>query len=76
MTGHKKSTETRKCTMIGQTYFMWRNGYTNAEIAEKLKRPIEQVNELVEICNNADASKKAEADKIVLEINSKKKGAS
>ena len=52
MADYKKLTETQECVMIGRTYFMWRDGSTNAEIAECLQRPIEEVNEWVEMCKS------------------------
>ena len=75
MAGYVRLTKTREQTMVGRTYFMLRNGYTNAEIAERLKRPIRQVDEWVEMCNNVDAdeTKKAELDEVVRAINDKKR---
>ena len=52
MADYKKLTETQECVMIGMTYLMWRDGSTNAEIAECLQRPIEEVNEWVEMCKD------------------------
>lgn len=52
MADYKKLTETQEYVMIGRTYFMWRDGSTNAEIAECLQRPIEEVNEWVEMCES------------------------
>ena len=73
MAGYNRLTETQERTMIGRTYFMWRNGSTNAEIAECLKRPISQVDEWIEMCENADDMMKAETDKIVQQINNKER---
>lgn len=73
MENYKTLTETQENIMIGRTYFMWRNGSTNAEIAACLKRPIEEVNEWVEMCKEADDVKKTEADQIVRAINNKER---
>ena len=44
MADYKELTGTQKAMLVGRTYHMWRDGSTNAEIAECLKRPIEEVN--------------------------------
>ena len=75
MAGYKRLTEAQESNMIGRTYFMWRNGSTNAEIAECLKRPIKEVNEWVEMCKEAEADKikKPELDEIMRAANDKKR---
>ena len=55
MNSEERFYETQDIVAMGRTYFMWKNGSTNAEIAECLRRPIEQVNEWVEMCKYTDA---------------------
>ena len=52
---------------------MWRDGKTNAEIAECLGRPIEEVNEWVEICKIAFTKFTSEEDEKVRAIMGKKR---
>ena len=73
MEDYKTLTEYEENVMIGRTYFMWRNGSTNVEIAACLKRPIEEVNEWVEMCKDADEMSKVEADQFVRAINNKER---
>ena len=75
MAGYVRLTKNQEQRMVGRTYFMLKNGYTNAEIAEHLKRPITQVDEWIEMCKNAesDEAKKAELDKIWRDADVKKK---
>lgn len=75
MAGYKRLTETQEQMMIGRTYFMWKNGSTNAKIAECLKRPITQVDEWIEMCKNAEADemKKIELDEIMRSANNKQR---
>lgn len=76
MAGYVRLTKEQEQMMVGRTYFMLRNGYTNVEIAERLKRPIKQVDEWIEMCKNAesDETKKAELEKAWLAVNGKKMG--
>lgn len=76
MAGYVRLTNEQEQTMVGRTYFMLRNGYTNVEIAERLKRPIKEVDEWIEMCKDAesDEAMKAELDKAWSAINAKKTG--
>lgn len=73
MADYKKLTESQERVMIGRTYCMWRDGSTNAEIAECLKRPIEEVNEWVEMCKFAATKFTPEEDAKVRTIMGKKR---
>ena len=68
MAVYKELTKTQLSLMVGRTYYMWRDGSTNAEIAECLKRPIEEVNEWVEICKIAFTKLTPEEDEKVRAI--------
>ena len=75
MAGYARLTKEQEQMMVGRTYFMRMAGYTNTEIARRLKRPITQVDEWIEMCENVDAdeTKKAIIDKAWRELNNKKR---
>lgn len=73
MTEFNNLTGNQKAMMVGRTYHMWRDGKTNAEIAECLGRPIEEVNEWVEICKIAFTKFTSEEDEKVRAIMGKKR---
>lgn len=73
MAEYKRLTKAQEYIMIGRTYCMWRDGRTNAEIAECLKRPIKDVNGWVEMCKFAATKFTPEEDAKVRAIMGKKR---